>query len=450
VKFYVTFSLLILFSSLASADLYFKDVPQGHWAEEAVYEMVRMGVTYGFPDGTFRGNRAISRFEISSFLSKYYRYFNLRKGENDKLIEELRSELSIIQYEKKRAAWETQISGEYDLGFRSTANQAARFEPQLKLSLLKRSEAQSSLRINLDTMDAGFGPYWSSESLLSLIDFAIDFKLGYWSGVANFGPGRVKHLEKYGWFPSENNTFFQRPWPELKLTSSVANTKFSVAYLARQTAADGKIDLHELTGKITSVFGNWQYAFQPHYLFVSDGPHDILTDFGISYQRSNWQINALVSVGSWSDSWYGCYAKLEGEAKDPWKTGTNLVLRLDSVGGKYRIKGLDEFELVDLNYFNRLIFDNNFDFGLKVKQQLNRGFWLELVNDYVINNNFNYGEKYPESYRLSRVTLGYSLSPASELNLFYQNYQVPSGLAQFYDPVPKVSETLGFGLKSSF
>jgi hypothetical protein len=223
-----------------------------------------------------------------------------------------------------------------------------------------------------------------------------------------------------------------------------------VAYLARQTAADGKIDLHELTGKITSVFGNWQYAFQPHYLFVSDGPHDILTDFGISYQRSNWQINALLSVGSWSDSWYGCYAKLEAEAKDPWHTGTDFVLRLDSVGGKYRVKGLDEFELVDLNYFDRLIFDNNFDVGLKVKQRLSAGFWLELMNDYVINNNFNYGEKYPESYRLSRITLGYRLSPASELNLFYQSYQVPSGLAQFYDPVPKVSETIGFGLSAGF
>jgi len=445
VKFSAIFSLLIFFSSLALADVYFKDVPQGHWAEEAVYEMVRLGITSGFPDGTFQGTRDISRFEISSFLAKFSRYFNLREGRNEKLIEELRSELALIQYEKERAAWETRISGQFNAGFRG-----ARFEPRLKLSLRKRVEAPSGLKLNFDTMDTGFGTLWSNETLASLMDFEIDFKAGALDGIARYGPGRVQHSEQGGWFPSENNTFFQRPWPELKISSTVGKTKISAAYLARQTESSGKIDLHELTGKISADFGAWEYYFQPHGIFKTDGPRDILVDFGLAYQTAAWQIDGLLSVGSWNDSWYGCYAKIEGEAKDPWKTGTNLVLRLDGVGNNYRIKGLDEFELVNLNFFNRLIVDNNLDFGLKVKQQINAGFWLELKSDYVVNNNFNYGENYPESYWLGRVTIGYSLSPASELNLFYQSYNVPSGLAQFYEPVPRVSETVVFSLSSNF
>jgi len=452
VKFSAIFSLLIFFSSLATADVYFKDVPQGHWAEEAVYEMVRLGITSGFPDGTFQGTKDISRFEISSFLAKFSRYFNLREGRNEKLVEELRSELSLIKYEKDRSAWETRLSGQFNAGWRGTLNRprSARFEPRLKLSLWKRVEAPSGLKLNLDTMDTGFGPLWSSETLASLMDFEIDFKVGALDGIARYGAGRVQHSELGGWFPSENNTFFQRPWPELKLSSTLGKTKISAAYLARQTESSGKIDLQELTGKINAVFGAWEYSFQPHCIFKTDGPRDILVDFGMIYQTAVWQIDGLLSVGSWNDSWYGCYVKIEGEVNDPWKTGTNLALRLDGVGNNYRTKGLDEFELVNLNFFNRLILDNNLDFGLKLKQQINTAFWLELKSDYVINNNFNYGENYPESYWLGRVTLGYNLSPTSALNLFYQSYNVPSGLAQFNEPVPRVSETMVFSLKSNF
>ena len=37
-----------------------KDVPDEHWAASAVYDLIKLGVTRGYPDGTFRGNRPIT------------------------------------------------------------------------------------------------------------------------------------------------------------------------------------------------------------------------------------------------------------------------------------------------------------------------------------------------------------------------------------------------------
>jgi len=62
------FAALIM--SLPASALTFKDMPDDHWAASAVYDLVNRGVTNGFPDGTFRGNKKLSRYETAVFLSK--------------------------------------------------------------------------------------------------------------------------------------------------------------------------------------------------------------------------------------------------------------------------------------------------------------------------------------------------------------------------------------------
>jgi hypothetical protein len=68
----VIFSVLmvLVLSLSASAQLRFRDVPDNHWAADAVYDLVKLGVTQGYPDGTFRGKKQITRYETAAFLSK--------------------------------------------------------------------------------------------------------------------------------------------------------------------------------------------------------------------------------------------------------------------------------------------------------------------------------------------------------------------------------------------
>ncbi|MFZ8814288.1 MAG: S-layer homology domain-containing protein [Thermus aquaticus] len=46
----------------------FSDVPAGHWAKEAVEALAARGIIVGFPDGTFRGNEPITRYQAALII----------------------------------------------------------------------------------------------------------------------------------------------------------------------------------------------------------------------------------------------------------------------------------------------------------------------------------------------------------------------------------------------
>src|SRR3989339_2054193 len=70
-KSFLMFTLIVgVMSAAAFAEVKFKDVPADHWAAKSVYDLVKLGVTQGYPDGTFRGKKNITRFETAIFLSK--------------------------------------------------------------------------------------------------------------------------------------------------------------------------------------------------------------------------------------------------------------------------------------------------------------------------------------------------------------------------------------------
>jgi hypothetical protein len=46
----------------------FSDVPAGHWAKEAVEALAAKGILVGFPDGTFRGNEGLTRYQAALII----------------------------------------------------------------------------------------------------------------------------------------------------------------------------------------------------------------------------------------------------------------------------------------------------------------------------------------------------------------------------------------------
>jgi predicted nucleic acid-binding Zn-ribbon protein len=46
----------------------FSDVPAGHWAKEAVEALAARGILIGFPDGTFRGNEPMTRYQAALII----------------------------------------------------------------------------------------------------------------------------------------------------------------------------------------------------------------------------------------------------------------------------------------------------------------------------------------------------------------------------------------------
>lgn len=48
----------------------FSDVPRDHWAYDAVSDLVNQGIINGYGDETFRGDRAITRYEMAQMVGK--------------------------------------------------------------------------------------------------------------------------------------------------------------------------------------------------------------------------------------------------------------------------------------------------------------------------------------------------------------------------------------------
>jgi len=70
--------LLVFLSSNVSASVP-SDVPKDHWAYDAVELLIREGLMKGYPDGTFKGNQNLTRYELAMII---YRLLELIKASN--------------------------------------------------------------------------------------------------------------------------------------------------------------------------------------------------------------------------------------------------------------------------------------------------------------------------------------------------------------------------------
>ncbi len=76
----------------------FSDVPAGHWAYNSVTKLASEGVIEGYGDGTFLGNRNITRYEMAQMIAKAMAKnpSGASKAELDKLAAEFRNELDSL------------------------------------------------------------------------------------------------------------------------------------------------------------------------------------------------------------------------------------------------------------------------------------------------------------------------------------------------------------------
>ena len=95
----------------------FSDVPAGHWAYDAVNKLAAEGVVDGYPDGTYGGDKLMTRYEMAQIVAKA-----MAKGANvDKLAAEFADELDslgvrVANLEKK--ADNVKITGQIRASYR--------------------------------------------------------------------------------------------------------------------------------------------------------------------------------------------------------------------------------------------------------------------------------------------------------------------------------------------
>ena len=72
----------------------FPDVPSNHWAYEAVSDLSRRGLVEGYPDGTFGGDRMMTRYEFAQIV---YRAIQNGAQVNEQLVTEFSPEMALFR-----------------------------------------------------------------------------------------------------------------------------------------------------------------------------------------------------------------------------------------------------------------------------------------------------------------------------------------------------------------
>ena len=72
---------LLTVLSMGFGSAQFSDVPAGHWAKEAVEAITAQGLIIGFPDGTFRGNENLTRYQAALIIYRLLQQLQGQQGQ---------------------------------------------------------------------------------------------------------------------------------------------------------------------------------------------------------------------------------------------------------------------------------------------------------------------------------------------------------------------------------
>lgn len=79
----------------SQAEAYYPDVPADHWARQALEELAQKhGLVLGYPDGSFQGQRALTRFEMAALLRRLLeKTASSEAGSDQAALDKLKAEL---------------------------------------------------------------------------------------------------------------------------------------------------------------------------------------------------------------------------------------------------------------------------------------------------------------------------------------------------------------------
>jgi len=184
----------------------FSDVPAGHWAYNSVTKLASEGVIEGYGDGTYRGNRNITRYEMAQMVARALarapksNISSSSRAELDKLAAEFRDELdtlgvrvSDLERNADKVKWTGKIEYTYgqlknkDTDQKSTGNGGVfRLEPVAEVNDHWTANAR---------VDAGFN---------AKSDTTNDVTLKRWFAKGDYDKFSIS-LGRFGYCPNEGN-----------------------------------------------------------------------------------------------------------------------------------------------------------------------------------------------------------------------------------------------------
>lgn len=419
----------VLLSSLAAPVLakeaQFKDVPASHWANKAVYNLVKLGVVQGYPDGTFRGTRAVTRYEMAVYLSNLAMSVKRDQAEIVKLLKEYQVELTDLKAQVDRLAQDRQtgwqVSGAAGARLAATdlflkdESAGQRFIPDARVQVaVDKKWSGTRLHLGLDTNDI----QWQKDSAQrSFSDAWAMFdgggSIAWDAGIplvlsATFGPGNQVR--------NSDGSVIPRPYNTLELATDLSGVNLSGRYMALGGFGSRGVEVNRLTAAAG-------YNFRVLSGLATQAAVDYFRASGTD--RFKWQLQAslepvddLVVTGKVAGARLAAKEMLVGakvSLDDYFKTGTTVSVEGTRLGEDYRRDSLAE-PAEDFNNFMYALANNYTDIGLELVQKITR----EASLKGKVNLDWQNGQGYQGA--IWEAGVSYALNPAAVLGVNYRVY----------------------------
>lgn len=406
-------------------DAQFRDVPASHWANKAVYNLVKMGVVQGYPDGTFRGTRAVTRYEMAVYLSNLAMSVKRDQAEIVKLLKEYQSELAELQAQVDRLAQQRQtdwfVAGQAgarlvatDLFFKGEDTERC-FIPDARVQVsVDKKWSGTSLHLGLDTNDI----QWQKDSAQRSLSNAWAMfdgggSIAWNAGIplvlsASFGPGNQVR--------NSDGSTIPRPYNTLAVATDLSGFNLSGRYMALGGFGSRGVEVNRLTAAAG-------YNFQVLSGLETSAAVDYFRKSGAD--RFKWQLKAsLEPIDNLIVTGKVAGAKLEARellvgAKvsldDYFKTGTTVSVEGTRLGEDYRRDNLAE-PAEDFNNFMYALANDYTDLGIELVQKITQ----EASLKGKVNLDWQNGHGYKGA--IWEAGVSYAINPSAVLGVGYRVY----------------------------
>ena len=293
----------------------FSDVPAGHWAYDAVNKLAAEGVVDGYPDGTYGGDKLMTRYEMAQIVAKA-----MAKGANvDKLAAEFADELDslgvrVANLEKK--ADNVKVTGEIRYSYRDVDGDVNSNESVL------RSRLWVNGQINEDW--AYTGMFENNQDFTNDIgDDKIDFARAYVEGRVgglDVVAGRYNEVTFSGNILDANLDMARVSYGDKIKVSAAAGKAYDSVEVNDETMLDSDDRIY--IGTLEAALGDVD-AYVAYFKTNSDMDKEIWNvgasygfgDFTLSaeYMRGDKEYENAGKDGWWADlAWKGAEADTPG------------------------------------------------------------------------------------------------------------------------------------------
>ena len=434
----------------ASAQMKFKDVPDSHWAASAVYDLVKLGVTKGYPDGTFRGTKQITRYETAILISKLAKAVGASSDVKDKL-DALQADVAALK--RRPAGGGMGLSGAYMASWKagnlltdsgSLRGKAAGY--RLKVSSTQDMGDGADVTINLDTMDYGYnsdGATMAGDPLATqLLDIESNLKLDMAAmGLVNpvalkltYGPGNKVHAaDPTGSFPSEVGVTYMRPDTAVMGSTKLMGLDVSGGYVVAAGDSDGRIDVGNLTGTVGMDFQGvplvntlrldvtGQYV---HTGLLNADTRDLRAAIAMAAPLGE-KVKASGTIGMGGSETKSWMVKGAVELNDLLDTGTVAVVRVSKIGSQFfssnTVLGAAEWDYAGFDTFDRVLTAGTVNFGGEVVQNVSDD--VKLVGKGEVRLNGDYKFEAPNGALTAQGGVSYAVAPNTSLDAMYRIFQ---------------------------